>query len=133
MGRRRREHKSRVSRRKRGRGGEPGIGSGREAGEGCYESQRRDFRQRIMHAKKEEGAQEQGEQEKTRAGHGAVRVAVCQGVGEENQALDRGERLEKAATSPKDETFANESCMGRRRREHKSRVSRRKRGRGTAR
>ena len=86
-----------------------------------------------MHAKKEEGAQEQGEQEKTGAGHGAVRVAVCQGVGEENQALDRGERLEKAATSPKDEAFANESCMGRRRREHKSRVSRRKRGRGTAR
>ena len=83
----------------------------------------------LMHGKKEEGAQEQGEQEKTGAGHGAVRVAVCQGVGEENQALDRGERLEKAATSPKDETFANESCMGRRRREHKSRVSRRKRGR----
>ena len=81
-----------------------------------------------MHGKKEEGAQEQGEQEKTGAGHGAVRVAVCQGVGEENQALDRGERLETAATSPKDEAFANESCMGRRRREHKSRVSRRKRG-----
>ena len=62
-------------------------------------------------------------------------VAVCQGVGEENQALYRGERLEKATTSPKDEAFANESCMGRRMTEHKrkSRVSSRKRGRGTAR
>ena len=92
-----------------------------------------------MHRKKDDGAQEQAEQaeqaeqEKTGAGHGAVRVAVCQGLGEQNQALDRGERLETAATSPKDEAFANESCMGRRRREHKSRVSRRKRGRGTAR
>ena len=56
-------------------------------------------------------------------------VAVCQGVGEENQALYRGERLEKATTSPKDEAFANESCMGRKMTEHKSRVSRRKRGR----
>jgi len=81
------------------------------------------------HGKKEEGAQEQGEQEKTGAGHGAVRVAVCQGGGEENQAVDRGVRLETAATSPKDEAFANESCMGRRRREHKSRVSGRKRRR----
>ena len=62
-----------------------------------------------------------------------MRVAVWQGVGEENQAWDRGERLEKAATSPKDEAFANESCMGRRGTEHKGRVSRRKRGRGTAR
>ena len=78
---------------------------------------------------------EQAEQEKTGAGHGAVRVAVCQGVGEQNQALDRGGRLEKAATSHKDEAFANESCIGRRMTEHKSRLSRlsrlsrRKRGR----
>ena len=76
---------------------------------------------------------EQAEQEKTGAGHGAVRVAVCQGVGEQNWALDRSGRLEKAATSHKDEAFANESCIGRRTTEHKSRLSRRKRGRGTAR
>ena len=94
-----------------------------------------------MHRKKDDGAQEQAEQaeqaeqEKTGAGHGAVRVAVCQGLGEQNQALDRGERLETAATSHKDEAFANESCIGRRMTEHKSRLSRlsrlsrRKRGR----
>ena len=87
----------------------------------------------LMHGKKEEGAQEQGEQEKTGAGHGAVRVAVCQGLGEQNQALDRGERLETAATSHKDEAFANESCIGRRMTEQRSRLSRRKWGRGTAR
>ena len=58
---------------------------------------------------------------------------LYQGVGEQNQALDRGERLEKAATNNKDEAIANESCIGRRTTEHKSRLSRRKRGRGTAR
>jgi len=92
-----------------------------------------------MHRKKDDGAQEQAEQaeqaeqEKTGAGQGAVGVAAGQGLREQNQALDRGERQETAATSHKDEAFANDSCMGRRRREHKSRVSRRKRGRGTAR
>ena len=86
-----------------------------------------------MHRKKDDGAQEQAEQEKTGAGHGAVRVAVCQGVGEQNWALDRSGRLEKAATSHKDEAFANESCIGRRMTEQRSRLSRRKWGRGTAR
>ena len=82
-----------------------------------------------MHRKKDDGAEEQAEQEKMGEGHGAVRVAVCQGVGEQKQALDRGGRLEKAATNHKNEAFANESRIGRRMTEHKSRVSRRKRGR----
>ena len=36
---------------------------------------------KFMHRKKVDGAQEQAEQEKTGAGQGAMRVAVCQGAG----------------------------------------------------
>ena len=43
--------------------------------------------------------------------------------------MDRGERLEEATTNHKDEAIANESCIGRRMTEQRSRLSRRKRGR----
>jgi acetaldehyde dehydrogenase (acetylating) len=39
---------------------------------------------------------------------GVVRVAVCQGLDEESEGLDRGERLGKAATNHKDEAIAKE-------------------------
>ena len=58
-----------------------------------------------------------------------MRVAVCQGVDEQNRALDRGERLGKGATNDEDKAIANESCSGRRNTEHRSRLCSRKRGR----
>ena len=84
----------------------------------------------LMHRKKNDGAEEQAEQEKTGAGHSTVKVAVCQGLGEQNQALDQGERLEKAAASHNDEAFANESCIGRRTTEQAEQAEQEKTGAG---